>query len=302
MNNNTTGCCVPTPTKPCPDPTVWIIASIVLDGAVIATNIIEFRLLIGKWKKLDRIEHLLFSLCIADLLAGVSAFTQDTYQLKLFVELGCINMSANAARVMDCLFIFSVLVSIFHVTAIAVERLVAVYYPVKYTIFTTFKCKAITIVTVWMSSMVIAPAFTAMQWMTIDMPKLHYIRFAIFLTCTVVVFVAYMLLVLALVRREIMLKDMIPKEIRKYTRDRRTTVVCLLIGFSFVVCFLPYTLSAYDPQNLYHDVMNLLLTISHILNPLIYFAKTMNEARRSRSGSTGSILLSHSNGSNSNSK
>ena len=271
----------------------WLIGAIAIDGAVISANIVELTLLLKKWHKLDRIEHLLVSLCISDLVAGIVTFAQDAIQLRNIIEYGMVRMTSTVGMIFDCFFFFFVLVSNFHIISIAIERLVAVKFPMKYSIFSTFKCKSLTICLVWTLAVLFAPTITVVSKLFYDQRKLvdHYMSAGILLTACILVFTIYMILVFALVDRERKLQELIPEEMRRQMRDRRTTCFCLLIGFSFVICVLPFTIGLMD-KKLYHNSSNLLLSANHLVNPLIYFTKSIFEARRRRASSSTSHLLS----------
>ncbi|XP_012556065.1 histamine H2 receptor [Hydra vulgaris] len=263
---------------------VWLIITIVIDIAVIAANSGEITLLIKKWRNLDRIEHLLLSLSIADFIAGIAMTCQDIKQLVHVVRDNKFQMNETDAIIFDNLFVFCVLVSNFHVISIAVERLTAVVFPMKYSLFTTFKCKAITICFVWCFS-IVSTGVIASSFKYKSQPASENLRYltcaGILLFACISVFMIYTVLFCALVIREREMNKMLPQETRKYLRDKRTTLFCLLIGVTFVVCILPPTLGYF---RLYHPIQNLFYTLNHLLNPFIYFAKSLYEKRaRSRS-------------------
>ena len=259
---------------------IWILIAIIIDFAVIAANLIEITLLLKKWRNLDRIEHLLLSLSVSDFVAGIAMVCQDIKQLFHIFHDKKVQMNGTDSITFDILFIFCVLVSNFHVISIAVERLVAVVLPLKYSLFTTFKCKAFTICFVWCFSLastgVIAFSFA---YKKILVSRARYLTCAgILLFACISVFMIYTALFVALVIREREMVKMLQQETRKYMRDRRTTLFCLLIGVSFVVCMMPPTI-AYFSEKLYHPISNLFYTFNHLLNPFIYFAKSFYEKR-----------------------
>ena len=59
----------------------WLIACIILDVGVIIANSIQQIIICRKWKMLDRIEHLLLSLSISDLLSGIATLSIDVWFL-----------------------------------------------------------------------------------------------------------------------------------------------------------------------------------------------------------------------------
>ena len=247
----------------------WIIFAVIIDSLVMLANIIELILLLRKWKCLDRIEHILFSLCVADLICGLVMFGQDVYQLRLVVlNIGQI-MDTVEALVLDSLVMFFILVSHFHVSAIAIERIVAVSMPLKYSIFTTYKCKVLTITSVWLLSLIFAPVLTT----TLRHSHVgqHVVAGAITGCCSLV-FLSYMALTGLLIRRERAMRELLEPEIKRQMRDRQTTVFCLVFGLSFLVCTLPYAIGLIETK-LFHPFQILLLTAYHLVNPLVFFVK-----------------------------
>lgn len=269
----------------------WIVGALIIDGLVISANIIELTLLLKKWSRLDRIDHLLFSLCVSDLIAGVCAFTQDSMQLREVLENCQPKMMAIESKVFDCLFFFVLFSSNFHVAAIAVERLVAVLIPLRYSVFTTSKCKTFTLCLVWISALTLAPIMTVLQSVLLGVHARLFSASFLIASCSVI-FLAYVILTVALIIRERRMVDLISQEMKKQTRDRRTTCFCLLLGISFVICVLPFSLGLLK-NSLYHDSWNLLITANHIINPFVYFAKSyFDGVRRKRCESTVTRMLS----------
>lgn len=259
----------------------WLIISLVFDFIVVVVNLIELKILVSKWSKLERIEHILLSLCISDLFSGMFMLVQDSQIMHQVMKHNMHNNSRIESLVLDSLFIFTVLSTVLHVTVISIERLVAVAFPIKYNSFTTLGCKIFSLLFMWLAPLLLAPLFTYLQVYGIDQ-KYKYgniIRPTILFVCCFIVFFGYMFLVIALLRRDWRLKQMIPREVRKATRDRRTTLICLFIGLAFVCCVIPYALGNVSIE-LYNPFFNLLITLNHGINPLLYFLKAWLDKRR----------------------
>ncbi|XP_065662908.1 growth hormone secretagogue receptor type 1 [Hydra vulgaris] len=256
----------------------WIKAALVIDVLVIVANTIEIGILLNKWRTLDRIEHLLLSLSISDFLTGITMCCQDVLLLKyvLFDE----PPTDIAVTVLECMFLFSVFASNFHVLAIAVERFFAVVFPMKHRFFTTIKCKVFTISFVWVTATILSPSI----WFLIqhfesgkDVKKFGYYAYAaILMFACISVFIIYLVLAAALVIRKWLISTMLPDQ--KY-RNSNTTWFCLLIGFSFIACFLPMSLG--HLLVFAHPIASLLFGLNHFLNPFIYFAKYFYTRKRS---------------------
>lgn len=272
----------------------WLISAIIVDGLVISMNIIQLGLLLRNWRILDRTEHLLLSLCISDLISGIVLFGLDTHSLKYFIVHGEINLTRTESFVLECFIIFFILSSNFHIISLAIERLVAVSFPMNYAIFTTLRCKTFTICLVWTLGVLISPAVILFNKLYYDKKTENkqgkLIMGGVLLTACVTVFSSYMILVVALIRREQQMKEIIPEELHRQLRDRKTTMICLLFGFSFVVCVLPHTLGFFS-ENIYHNSSSFLLTSNHFINPLIYFAKAYVQRRRTMSSNSQNRLI-----------
>ena len=281
-------------TFPMPNFEPWLISAIIVDGLVISMNIIQLGLLLRNWRILDRTEHLLLSLCISDLISGIVLFGLDTHSLKYYLENGKINLTRTESFVLECFIIFFILCSNFHIISLAIERLVAVSFPMNYAIFTTLRCKTFTICLVWTLAVLISPAVILLNKLYYDRKsenvQAKLIMGGVLLTACVTVFSIYMILVVALIRREQQMKEIIPEELHRQLRDRKTTMICLLFGFSFVVCVLPHTLGFFS-ENLYHNSSSLLLASNHFINPMIYFAKAYVQRKRTMSSNSQSRLI-----------
>ena len=266
----------------------WMIAVIILDIAVILTNVFELALLLKNWRRLDRIEYLLFSLSMSDFIEGAVMLVLDVMQVSKKKP----KMAETESFIAEVIFLFFVTVSNFHVLSIAIERLVAVVLPLKYSLFTTIKCKTFTITFVWMTAILLSAVigiFMNKSYKNKNFGEARYFFSAVLLFACVSVFTIYLCLACALVVREKRIIQLLPEEMRKQLRDRKTTLFCLLIGFCFLLCYLPITLGLLHEQ-LSHPISSLLLTLNHLLNPFIYFAKSYY-AKRDRSNSEARMRL-----------
>ena len=294
---------------------VWLIGCILLDVAVILTNVGEQFLICSKWKSLDRIDHLLLSLSISDLLNGVATLSVDSWYLARDSDL---KMGANVstvvtenheivARIFDSAFIFSVFASVLHVIAVAVERLYAICLPRKYYIFTTFCFKCATIFCIWFLAVLLTPSFSLFTFLSLDNEFGTFVRGTILASVVLAVFIVYVIIAVFLLRqRTSIIQDFSPECSIQHDRLKRLTVICLFIGISFVVCMIPMTLSYFD-RDLYHHLANFMITLNSLVNPCIYFAKVYFDSRnnningtcsgaRGRSDTTHAYLVDRSCG------
>ena len=274
----------------------WLIACIILDTFVILANVIEQFLIIRKWSKLDRIDHLLFSLSISDLISGITTLGIDSWwmSVKLSNNQNISRGTALAvAKIFDGVFLFSVFASVFHIIAVAIERLFAIQFPRQYYRFTTFGFKCTTIFMIWVIALLLTPTFSVVPMLSMQRDVGALIR-AITLTVTVVlVFFIYVFISYLLARqRKTVMHDLHSEIGIQNEKLKRLTVLCFFLGMSFVICVLPITLSYYH-VDLYHDVANFMITLNSFINPCVYFIKLYYDSKtitRQRSDTTRTIL------------
>ena len=275
----------------------WLITGIVVDFAVIVANLAEQCVMRRNWGILDRVDHFLFSLSLSDLVTGFCTISVDGWFLYHFAKQGADpTPDPFLTKVFDAAFLFSVFASIFHVTAIAIERLMCVRFPKRSHYFTSTRSKAIMLSIIWALSLLLSVAFALMQAFALDHIFGKYARCSIFLAAILVVTGTYIALVFYLrdIRKQISNGEKLSlAEEDQLQKVRRTTIVCVLIGFSFVACVLPITLG-YLSDKLYHPVVNILITFNSLVNPTIYLGRLLTDqslrGTRNRSGTTMQLL------------
>ena len=61
-------------------------------------------------------------------------------------------------------------------------------------------------------------------------------------------------------------------------RSRRNSYLSLLIGFSYVFCVAPFSICWFLPKS--YPFTGFLLTLNHVVNPIVYFVKYFVDGRR----------------------
>ncbi|XP_066919509.1 adrenocorticotropic hormone receptor-like [Clytia hemisphaerica] len=262
----------------------WFIPAIVLDVMVIVANFAQQLIIFRKWSSIDRIDHLLLSLSISDLISGLVMLLTDSYIMHEHLT-GMMNQEQTAfSKIVDMcfdsVFVFSIFASIFHVISVAVERLWAIKFPRKYYIFTTFKMKCGTISLIWCLSLTLTVLFSALNILSTQEEIGTFIRGVVFAGSAILVFVTYVYIAYLLLQQRRKNKQTFSNESQD-RRLRRLTILCLFIGISFVACILPITVGYLD-ADLYHHSSNLLITLNSLINPFIYFVKVYYESRSRR--------------------
>lgn len=262
----------------------WFIPAIILDVMVIVANFAQQLIIFRKWSSIDRIDHLLLSLSISDLISGLVMLLTDSYIMHEHLT-GMMNQEQTAfSKIVDMcfdsVFVFSIFASIFHVISVAVERLWAIKFPRKYYIFTTFKMKCGTISLIWCLSLTLTVLFSALNILSTQEEIGTFIRGVVFAGSAILVFVTYVYIAYLLLQQRRKNKQTFSNESQD-RRLRRLTILCLFIGISFVACILPITVGYLD-ADLYHHSSNLLITLNSLINPFIYFVKVYYESRSRR--------------------
>lgn len=262
----------------------WFVPTIILDILVIVANFIQQVIIFRKWSSIDRIDHLLLSLSISDLISGIVMLLTDSFFLDVYLK-GKLDDELTPFgqvidRCFDAVFVFTIFASICHVISVAVERLYAIKFPRKYYIFTTFKVKCGTIALVWTISLTLTVLFSVLSIFTEEPELGSYIRGVVFAGSAALVFVTYVYIAHLLWEQRHKNKLSFSNETQD-CRLKRLTVLCLFIGISFVACVLPITIGYLNPE-MYHHSSNMLITLNALVNPCIYFMKVFYESRTRR--------------------
>lgn len=279
----------------------WYVGCIVLDIGVILTNLCEEIYILRGWNTLDRIDHLLLSLSVSDFFNGVATLGIDSWVLArslvldnstltsatpLIVTNSSVNGTSNVLVshhrviqiIFETVFLFTVFVSVLHVTAVAVERIYAVRFPRKYYIFTKFKTKCLSICMIWVISLILTPSFIFIRT---DKLKGRLIRGIALAIIVVAVFCIYSSVAYFLFQQHRSVVDTFTDSSLQLDRLRRLTIMCIFIGISFVVCIAPITIGyLYEPFS--HEISSIMVTLNSLINPCIYFAKVYQDTRNKK--------------------
>ena len=265
----------------------FYLPTVVLDGLIIAACVVECSLLFKAKhrrcvKKFEPIEILLFSLCISDFLSGASMLIVDT--CAWYNEINTGNPVGSFLMDMsDKMFCFFVFLSNFHVLAIAIERVVAVAFPTRYSRLDSvcYKTAAVTFMWGFAAALVSTVYVVALNTFDPEHKDTKIVRTIgfLFTGACVLVFITYTMLFVLLMLRERKLKKLLGADLRKHSRSRRNTYICLLLGCSFVVCVLPFSIGSIEPDYFF-GVLPSLLTMNHMFNPIVYFVKYYVDRRR----------------------
>ena len=165
-------------------------------------------------------------------------------------------------------------VSLFTLTAISVDRLLALSLGLRYRRVATLRKAYISVIIMWVISVVIGAAMYPL-----DTVILHWSMFITISLCVVISSLCYTKIFVALRRRKIRLEDSAfqePTEVIKLplnqARYRKAVYSALWVQVTLVVCYLPFGIATTIPEislSVYLMTLTLLL-LNSSLNPLLY--------------------------------
>ena len=212
--------------------------------AVVILNIIEI-IFICKLKRKKKIHEILsLSLSISDLLFGLSSGIISILYLS--------NSNIyEALEISYTIYFYFIVTSVLHLIWISVDRLWAVYAPLKHNLLvTTKRTKYITIIT-WICTIIFTSSIFAYDELTENTTSntttqalrnhQHHYAYAssiIILTTDVVFLFAYSSIVYLLHKRE----NAIKMSSASYTRQMKSIMLCVIVAVVFVLFTLPYCL------------------------------------------------------------
>ena len=165
-------------------------------------------------------------------------------------------------------------VSLFTLTAISVDRLLALSLGLRYRRVATLRKAQISVIVMWVLSVVIGAAIYSLDTVILD-----WSMFITISLCVVISSLCYTKIFVALRRRKIRLEDSAfqgPTEVIKLplnlARYRKAVYSALWVQVTLVVCYLPFGIVTTIPEislSVYLMTLTLLL-LNSSLNPFIY--------------------------------
>ena len=167
-------------------------------------------------------------------------------------------------------------VSLFTLTAISVDRLLALSLGIRYRQVATLRKAYISVIIMWVISVVIGAAV----YFLLDTVILDWSMFILISLCVVISGLCYTKIFFALRRSQIRLEDssfqgpteVVIKTPLNLPRYRKAVYSALWVQLTLVVCYLPFGLATAIPEfslSVYLMTLTLLLSNSS-LNPLLY--------------------------------
>ena len=222
----------------------------------------------------------LFSLAIADLMITmacepllVTILAKSTFQN---------DCAGDMELVYYFIFNFSTFVSVLHLSAISVDRLLAVVFPLRHKIIMG-NCG-------WKAMLVVCwtlPVgfFILHRFLQVPIPVMAFINAAIFVLCYGVVFVSYFLIVISLIQQRKKIGRMnasSPKDIN-LRREVRIAFTCAIVIIVFTACWFPLVIVFSVPskplvklQGTAHMSIRTMALSNSAMNFLIYGSRIRN--------------------------
>ena len=239
-----------------------------------------------RWSKLDRIDHVMLSNSICDLLCCVFIFINDLVEFKRFTDVTTLEqfmeyVPTKLSKITETIVFLLLYVSGAHTIAIAIERIFAVRFPTKYYVFNSFKAKLITLILVWF-----IPGIFVLSLYTVSSRGLvvvDYIKNTVLMAMGGIIFITYVYIVALLLFKRCNNQRNFNSQDGRLVR---LTIVCLFIGGSYIGFVTPFAIYVYD-HSLYLDEANLIILFIPLSNPFIYFIKVFVEIRQARPRGAG---------------
>ena len=269
----------------------YLVGSLVIDTAVVAANIIEQYLLLKNWKSLHHLEKLLISLSLSDLLFGVFTIGLDALFLYLLFQQGDMgNAEAWVILILEASVLLTILISIFHVFVITIERLIVICRPTSLDRASSPNIKKVVALGLWLIPLTFIVAFSVARSQIDIVSVERFVIAGIFSVVMLFVTLAYIVLILYMCfRNKRASGEGNAFEIARMAHTRRATFICILLSIAFVVCIGPITMGYFDDR-LYHHMANILVNCNALVNPIVYIIwHCVENCRRKKLGQKSSI-------------
>ena len=248
--------------------------------AAIILNIVEIHMIVKKWEKASDFEIVLLNLAVADLLSGFGFLGTTGVTTRIYVN-G--RQETHMMTFLGLIVLFSVSSSMTFVIVIAGERLSAVKHPLKHRIWHSNRKNLFKacILTWFFNIFVISVAVLTDQFIT-GVRGSKNLTFATggYMTLGIaIVFVLYTWLGHLVMRRSTIFLAVDKTDLaanakemkRALKKERATIVACTLVVVLFLTCNIPFIVGIYQLKM--GAAQSILLKLSAIVNPLIYFFK-----------------------------
>lgn len=216
---------------------------------------------------------LLFGLALSDF--GVGIMVEPLYITVLIMRYQRLTVNCSLVVIYNLSSSFLVVVSMFTVTAISIDRYLAIYFHLRYPQFVTLKRVIYLQITLWAASALLT--LTRLSSLRIYLAvSMGLVILCLFLTC-----LAYSKMFIVLRRHQAQIQNQISSETTPKMKHLRKSVInTFYVVFVFLVCFLPHccltviTITNSNTRSKSVMLLNLysnsIILFNSSLNPLIY--------------------------------
>ena len=261
---------------------IYEITDLVIGFLVAVLNVIEI-IIIARIKKRKKYEVLLLSLSLSDCLFGIS----NIILASVYISNEC-----HARSLLECsyiLYLFFVLTSMFHLTFMSIDRVIAVVKPFKHKFLFTQRRIYIIITILWSLTLVgcvslfIADEVTQLSIQKVESEKEMIVSITIIVVDVVMIF-SYSILMY-----HYNLKNRVATQSSK--RQKKLPIICILLGATFVLFTLPFALLVFTMEDV-PFYANIILVGNSGVNSIVYFFRDKIEERIYRNATKNTEMTS----------
>eukprot|EP00794_Sanderia_malayensis_P020208 gene20208-22184_t len=275
---------------------IWIS----LSSLTLLLNLVEVVILARRHSSLKPYEKLLLSLAFSDLLVAIYVLNVKIYDYLIDHEY--LLKETFAIRL-----VFSMFISISNSFAIAIDRLLAVKYPIKHRIWMTNRRMNVIIIILWLVCLIIMAIESVIIVFCPDMRNYYTYRLSVCLLANGVLMTIFYTYIFKLstsqpsgmyhARATNGTNNRSGSFYRPWSdKEKRIFYTCFLVTFSYVICSYPFSIEFLivkdaDKVSL---TTRLILFLNSAINPVIYFFKGYGERKKPTAANNIACISMHS--------
>ena len=255
----------------------YLYITVAICSVALLLNAVEIAILTRSWKKLSIFEMWLFNLAASDGLVAVSILIFEIIRFATNMNGRLFDVARGLAGFIGHFSAFS---SMMTITFIAVDRLIAVKYPLKHKFWVTKKKVMIAISMLWAGNIV----YSIIEPLVVDAKNgdqysarkgFRLLDSFVIVIMGLIFVLAYSLIIYSTVIRWKSL-NLNSNNANQNIKIQNIVVLstCVLVVITYMICLLPYAISyLMDKQFEIYDYNALLVYSNTALDPLVYFFK-----------------------------
>jgi len=233
-------------------------------------NVVVLRLLYKRGNRRTVFDVTVVSLVFADLCTAIGFLGSTISCIVILKTKGVSRSIDHLFEVFFTLTVFCFIASILHIILITVERLCALFSPLKYRQIVTKKGITLPILIIWMTSL--SGSFANAL---IEVEQSNEVIGIVIVVSSGILCVMYSIIAIKILylKRRSMFRS---------KRDRIVLMNSLAVTISFLVCLLPLAFGLLGVDKTYEstDLLSSLVAVKLLLDPLLYFCVSFWKTRR----------------------